>query len=120
MKTGLANNSASISMSEFKLGTTNVVINALSCRDTEAAASLLALSWPMFRMLDQFLKYAHFVLLDQSYTATSVTHAFFGNIVHLHGYRTRFFRACLAWLYSTSELLCSRTPWWSNSAPEFW
>jgi hypothetical protein len=28
-------------------------------------------------------------------------------------------RACLAGLCSVPELLCSRTPGWSNSAPEF-
>ena len=35
---------------------------------------------------DRFSKYAHFIPLDHPYTASSVAHAFFHDIVHLHGF----------------------------------
>jgi hypothetical protein len=36
-------------------------------------------------MVDRFSKYAHFLPLGHPYTTTLVAHAFFNNIVRLHG-----------------------------------
>jgi hypothetical protein len=36
-------------------------------------------------VVDRFSKYAHFIALDHRYTMMSVAHAFFDNIVQLHG-----------------------------------
>jgi hypothetical protein len=37
-------------------------------------------------VVDRFSKYAHFITLGHPYTATSVAHAFFADIVRLHGF----------------------------------
>jgi hypothetical protein len=37
-------------------------------------------------MVDRFSKYAHFVLLGNPYTMTTVARDFFTEIVHLHGF----------------------------------
>jgi hypothetical protein len=37
-------------------------------------------------VVDRFSKYAHFIALGHPYTTTSVTRAFFANIVRLHGF----------------------------------
>ena len=36
-------------------------------------------------VVDRFSKYAHFIALGHPYSASSVAHAFFDNIVKLHG-----------------------------------
>ena len=36
-------------------------------------------------VVDRFSKFAHFIALGHPYTATSVAHAFFADIVRLHG-----------------------------------
>jgi hypothetical protein len=37
-------------------------------------------------VVDRFSIYAHFIALGHPYTATSIAHAFFDNIVRLHGF----------------------------------
>jgi hypothetical protein len=37
-------------------------------------------------VVDRFSKYTHFILVGHLYTASSVAHAFFHDIVHLHSF----------------------------------
>jgi hypothetical protein len=41
--------------------------------------------WVILTVVNRFLKYSHFIALGHPYTATSVTRAFFNDIVWLHG-----------------------------------
>jgi hypothetical protein len=38
---------------EYKPGKVNIIVDALSCRDTEATGELMALSWPTFDLFDE-------------------------------------------------------------------
>jgi hypothetical protein len=42
----------------------------------------------IFIVIDRSSKYTHFIALSHSYLATSIAHAFFNGIVHLHGFPT--------------------------------
>jgi hypothetical protein len=94
---------------EFCSGVPNVVVDALSRRETEDGAVALALSARSFQLFDDlwaefmaptelsvvilmvincFSKYYHFLPLGYLYTTKSVAHFFFNNIVKLHGIRS--------------------------------
>ena len=40
----------------------------------------------LLTVVDRFSKFAHFIPLGHPYTATSVAHAFFHEIIRLHGF----------------------------------
>jgi hypothetical protein len=59
-------------------------------------------------VVDRFSKYAHFITLGHQYTATLVAHAFFAEILHLHGLLSSVVNDCDATFTNTfwRELFC--------------